>query len=535
MARSNSAVKPLQQHADVSLAEATNIANTQLITASADLEIETDLVAANSGAGMVLTLPALAFAIPGKLYQVKQLGVGVVTVTPVAGELIDGLTSRATAGAGNGLKFYAAMGLATPEWLTDGTADATSAPAEGTVVFRSAAQVEALYPAVGTVHTLDPDKVYDFRGPISLGINTFKGHNIVMIGNTALSTLVSTNSANALIESDGDGYINLQGMVFLNNGGPLLNLDLGQTPLSILVMSQVFFTGNKTTGGTGSIGTVVSADRVTIDGSFFVDLDDGLLITGQVNEISMTNCAINPGPAAAAFTGVEIADSSSLDIALFSVVRYKTLNVNDRAMKIGTGATYLKAVRILEGSLRGPGTYMHALGKQKSDRFVLSSGNGEALDDSVFAGVATFTGNTVATVIGSGNQGVLLPVGNGAPTHEVFNGGAFVERIVLSGATTQVQRFTNEDLVTRTYDVELHCELNKAGGGTIFIGLGILQNGVLHAPSRTAVSVGNAATPGYTTATLSLAPTDYIEVRMSNDDSESNVIMNSATWKVKKL
>lgn len=405
---------------------------------------------------------------------------------------------------------------------------------EGFTTLRGFDDLEAKYPAVNGVHPLQPDWTYHVVEPLPLGSNTLKGHNITIIGNASLQTLISTDSPNAIVASDGDGYISIEGGVFLNVGGPFLDLDLGLTPLSILRLTEIFFTGGRTAGGVGSFGRIVRANKLTISSIVMVDLDDGLDITGQVNEISMTDASLNPGLGATAFIGVDVKDTATLDIALFSVYRIDTIQAADRAMKLGTGATYTKSVQIQTCTLRGPGTFLDAAGKPKTDPFVMSFGNGEALEESLFAGEASFSGNTVATVIGGGNQGVLLPVGNGAPTHEVFVSD-FSERWTLSGATTNVQKFTNNDLITRTYKIQLHCEINRAGGGTIFIGLGLALEGSTIAASVTATEVGNAASLGFTAATVAVAPGEDVTLLMSNNTSEANVIMNSATWSVHKI
>lgn len=410
---------------------------------------------------------------------------------------------------------------------------ALQAPALGTVILRSAADVERLYPAVAGVHLMDPSMVYDVRGTLEMGSNTFKGQNIVFVGNSFQSTFITTNSPNPLMASDGPGFFNLVSCALLNAGGRILDMDLGNTPLSILRIVETIFFGNRTAGGVGSMGRLVSAGRVTISASFFLDLNDGLEITGAVTEFSLTNGSISAGVGATAFKGLEIADTATLDSFLLSNMRFETAQAADRAMKIGAGATYARAVQIQGCSLRGPGTFLDAAGKQKSDPFVMSVGNGDALQDSVFAATATLIGNAVATVIA--DVGVLVPVGNGAATHVKFNGGAFVERWAISGTNAEDQVFTNIDLVTRTYEIELHCELNRGGGGTVLIGLAIAHEGSTIAESVTETEVGNAATSAYSLATLEVSPGETISLQISNDTNTNDVVMNSATWSIRKV
>lgn len=117
MSRPESATRPLQQHATVPLAEAVGVGRTQVIAAAANLDPEADLVISTAATGVALQLPALAQAIMGKRYLVKQQGDGAVTVTALSGETIDGGATAATTGAYTQVEFVAAQYGATREWL----------------------------------------------------------------------------------------------------------------------------------------------------------------------------------------------------------------------------------------------------------------------------------------------------------------------------------------------------------------------------------------------------------------------------------
>lgn len=402
--------------------------------------------------------------------------------------------------------------------------------AAGTKTLRSYAELEAAYPNVAGLHTLDPDTVYYIEGPIIMPAGrTLAGHNIVMIGNTAFQTIIAGDSATALLASDADGYINLQGMVFSNIGGPLLNLDLGQTAFSILVMNQVFFTGL----GSGSAGVIVSADRVTISGSFFVDLAGGIEFTGEIGEISMTNCAITPTLGATDFIGLEVADTATLDIALFSVIRFDTANATDRAMKFGTSAAYIKSMQIQGCTLRGSGQFLDAAGLLKTDPLIISAGNGAALLDSVFAGAAGFTGNTFQTVISASST--FVRVGNGTPAHLRFDGGQFTERFTIADVETDLQEIQYDGLVARTFDVTLTATLARTGGGTQTHELAFQLEGVTLPASRRTFEVSGAGASVEIEVVVELDSTEALRVVIANNSTTDNIVVESAQWSVRRL
>ena len=139
-----------------------------------------------------------------------------------------------------------------PELLNtlDGSAVAND-PALATIIFRSAAEVEALFPAVAGVHKLAPDTVYQIRGVLAMGSNTFKGTRFYFIANSAPNTFIFTDSPNPLIESDGPGYINIVDCALRNTGGPIVNIDLGSDPIFSVfrIIGSIFFGGRATGQG----------------------------------------------------------------------------------------------------------------------------------------------------------------------------------------------------------------------------------------------------------------------------------------------
>lgn len=397
--------------------------------------------------------------------------------------------------------------------------------------------------AVNGVITLLSNWLYILNAVINLGSDVLKGNNISIHGNLTLTTILITNSSNAMISSDGDGFIQLVNVLATNGGGPFLDAELGAVPnLSILFLDNVRFSGDPLgdNSGIGTLGKVNGAEQVLISNCFFLDVVDGFQIDGAVPELSIQNSSIASRSGASAFTGLKVLATATLDIAVIGVVRFSTVNAADRCINLSPSATYSSPLRLVGSTIRGSGTFVDAASLQKSDPdFIAAENEGATAPiDSEFSGEATFLANTVQTVIGVGNQSVLLPVGNGNATHELFNGGAFTERFTLSGAETQLQKFTYDGKRPRTFVVDLHCQLNRVGGGTVLVGLaiqhddGIGGDPVTIPSSVTETAVGNSSTGGFTKATLVLVKNCSLYLVMSNNSSEANLIMNSATWSV---
>lgn len=392
---------------------------------------------------------------------------------------------------------------------------------------------------VGGKATLITGQHYILRAAVNLGTDVLEGLNINITGDLTFHTILTTNSPNAMITSTGTGFIQLERVLAANAGGPFLDAPLGTTPgLSVLSLSDVRFSGDPLGNGTGlgTIGCVAGADRVLISKCFFLGLLDGLKLDGTINDISIQNSDFTARAGAPSFTGVKILASAVLDIAVLDTMRFSTVNAADRCINFSPSATFGSPLRLVGSTIRGPGTFVDVTSLQKTSPNFIAIGNEgtTAPVDSQFAANASFVGNTIATVIGAGNTGVLLPIGNGAPTHELFDGGAFVERFTLSGAETQLQVFTCDARRAYTYKIEFHCQLTRSGGGTVSVGLGIQVEGSTETDSVNAVDVGNAATPGYATTTVELGPTDEVGLVVSNNSGETNVTVISGTWSISR-
>ncbi len=403
---------------------------------------------------------------------------------------------------------------------------------DGTSTLNSFADLEALHPAVLGLHTLNPDWVYYLNGPINMGSNTMEGHNVTIIGNTALQTLIFTASVNPLFASDGDGYFNMSWVVAGNSLGPFFDLTLGSDTLSILQMHQVFFTGM---AGAGSVGIVRSSDRVTIGGCFFQDLDGGLGFTGTHGEINIANTSIKAKSGATSFKGITTQVGANLDIFFMGDVRFSTANATDRCVLFDSGATYASPLRVASCTIRGSGTFVDAAGLQKTDpNFIATDNEGTtAPSDSLFTGSASFVGNTTETVIAT--QSAQVRIGNASAGHDLFNGGAFTERFTLSGAETQLQEFTYDGTRGRTFNIAMDSQLTRSGGGTVLVGLGIQVNNVTVADSVTETEVANAATPGFSRTIVDLEPGDDVQLVISNNSSTANLTVNSARWTITRV
>lgn len=396
----------------------------------------------------------------------------------------------------------------------------------GETTLHSAADLPA---AVGGVHTLNENWTYRIAGPIDLVSNTLEGINVVIIGDTSFQTLISTDSINPLFSSNGTGFINFQNCIFSNVSGPIVDLDVGLTANSTIVITQNSFLGTDFITSGGSIGTITNAERVTLDTSFGFGLSNGLVLAGQINELSVTNTTMESDVGAANFTGFEVADTATLNLAVFSILRFNTSNVADYAMKFGTGATYSEAARIQSCAVRGVGMFLDPAGHPKSDVHLIFAGNIGVLD-SVFAASVGFNANTSPTTFAV--TGVPVRIGNGTPGHTLFNGGGFIERFSLSGAETQLQELTYDGIVARTFHITVSAELDRGGGGNLLSTISVQLNNVTIPDSATTVEVGNSASTIFVETDAVMSPGDDLQLIISNDTSTTSIIVNSCKWVV---
>ena len=408
-------------------------------------------------------------------------------------------------------------------------------PLQGVTVVNTKADFGVV---VGGKITLVPRQHYVMNAVIDLTPDVLEGDDVIISGDQTPATLLFTNSTSPMISSVGDGVIQLVNLLAANLSGPFLNAAVGTLPnLSVLFLDTVVYTGDLLGNGSGlgTIGTVETADLVIINNCSFLDVVDGIKFTGEINDISVVTTAITARSAASAFIGVEILATAELDITALNAIRFSTLNAADRCVKFSSSATYGSPIRVSNSTIRGPGTFVDAVSLQKTDPdFIATANEGTTAPiDSQFAANASFQGNTVETVIAS--IGVQVPVGNGNPSHPLFNSGAFVELFTLSGAETQLQVFTLIARDTGTYNIDLHTQLTRAGGGTVLFEQAIQVEGVTVPDSVTVIEVANTSTSGYASTTVQLDEGDEVSIVIANNTSTANLIVNSAAWRINKL
>lgn len=378
-------------------------------------------------------------------------------------------------------------------------------------------------PVAGVI-TLQSNFVYNFLGAVDLGTDVLEGIDVVMIANSSPQPALTTNSATALLSSTGDGFFNLRGLFLQNTGGPLFDFDFGNDPfVSGVVMDDVVSAGGP------CIGTIAAGDRVILTNTFFIGFTTGLRITGTVGELTILDSSFGSVPSAPNFKGLEVTDSASLDIALVNIMRFTTFNAADICVSLDPSATYAKSFRLQGSTLRGPGSFLDPAGLQKSSPELIVTDN-TGLEDSLFTGSAGFTGNVVETVIALVSTPVRI--GSGAPTHEQFNGGAFTERFTLNDAQTQLQTFTYDGLLPRTFTVRLDAVVTRSGGGSVLVEMAIQKNGVTVADSIDVFDVANLATSVFTLTTVSLTKNDTLELVIANNTGDANLTVLSAKWTV---
>lgn len=385
-----------------------------------------------------------------------------------------------------------------------------------------------LPPAVGGVRTLRTNWTYRFKAPVDITPDVFAGHDVSLTGDTTEQTLLTTSSASPLISSDGDGYLNLQGLICSNDAGPMFKVDLGTGPRSIFEAHAVHFEGL----GGGSVGDIDSADCVAISSSRFLDCVDGLRLNGSIKEFSLTDSILVSTNGAPAFTGVRATASAVLNVVTFDATRFTTVESLQAAMCLEPAATHAQSVRIQGCTFRGPGVFLDPLSRQVSDPAVFSFGN-IGLADSVFTAFAGYNGNMEATVIGAID--VPVRVGNDAPTHELFDGNVVLSRFELNGAEAQLQEFKYIGLEPRAFHITINCELDKQAAPAELVELSLRRNNVLIPGSMTETELLNRAHPGFTEAVVTLTSGDTLQVMIANKTSMAAITVTAAKWSVRRL
>jgi hypothetical protein len=403
--------------------------------------------------------------------------------------------------------------------LDQRVADLETAP-PGTTYIDSADSWPA---AVAGIITLAPFHVYRLRASSTMPAGvTFKGHNVTILGDTTVGTIIITNAAAATFKSDGDGYWNLRGLYCLSSGGPMFDITAGVTATSAFLLDTCVLLG-----ATSQVaGIVRSSDRISVIGSFLIDFEDGLQLDGAHSEVSFDGTHFQTHVGTTVYTGLTVLSGATVQSLMISDCRFTTVEAADRCLFFDPSATYSTSVQINTCALRGPGSLFEAGSLEQGDPRVITINSHSAAPNSLWTATAGFNGNLVETSIGV--QGTQYPFGNDEPTHDLFNGGSLVERFTLSGAETQDQVFTYNGLVPRAFNLSVDCELDKGGGGSIICELCIRVDGSPVADSATETEVTNSATFARAETTVTLNPGQTFSPCIANATSTANPTIKSA-------
>jgi hypothetical protein len=379
------------------------------------------------------------------------------------------------------------------------------------------------------------------KAQVSLGTDRFIGTSYTISGDGTFATSILTDTTNAMFFSDqDDSFVNIKDLLVANLSGPMLDMDVGVVPeVSAIVLDNVRFVGDLIGdgSGTGTIGTVQNADRLIINGGFYLGRE-GLSITGTVNELAVIGVSMSSSPTAPAYKAIEIESTATTDIVDISACRFNTKNAADRCVLFDSSATYASPINVINCFIRGSGQFVDAAGLQKTDvNFLAANNEGPTAPvDSVFAGNAVFSGNatneTVITTAGATNE---VPIGTGTPAHPVFNGGAFVERFELLGVETQLQRFHYRGERARTFRVSITVEVDRVGGGTQTLQIALQKNDVTDVPSRFPFSISAADKVVNTSAVFELDTNDTVRPVVANVGATNNMIVKICQWSIETV
>jgi len=378
---------------------------------------------------------------------------------------------------------------------------------------------------------LVPFVVYIIKQPINLGTDRLVGNNITIRGNGSFLAAITSTTTSALLTTNGDGLVIINGVALQNPVGTVLSISLALTGFSVFSAAEAFFTGL----GTGGIGTINGALRLTTSTCFFNDNITGLVLDGQIDNVTLTNTLFTSVVGAAAFVGLTIKSTAVIKNTLLTVCQFGTLNASDSGLLVETGASLTDPVRLTSSLHDGPGTYIDPSGVQKSDPDLITF-DSPGVDDSIFySSMFISTNASLTTFPGIGTE---VPVGNGTPAHALYVIGTVSERFEIEdGGTPQTQ---NQELEyngrnTRNFEIDVDAELDKGGGGSLNIALCVFLNSVLVVDSRQDTLVTNSASLARCSTTISVSPLDLITVCLANDTSTASVTVNFVKIRIRRV
>ncbi len=401
---------------------------------------------------------------------------------------------------------------------------------EGDILLAATVTVAAkadLPTAVAGVITLVTGTTYNWLQPVDLGTDVLEGHDVTIVGDQSLNALITTNNAAALLSSDADGFIILEGMRFVNTGGPLFLFDLGVVAGSYLTMVDC-------RGGAGEkIGTITSAARVSISGGAWSLFDGGWTFNGEVKELSMHNMSIQSSATGSAYKGVEFTTDADIDTARLSELRFTTGEATDDGLSFHASGTYAQSIKVTNCSHIGLGDFVDASALAKTSPLFDAQGNGVGLDDSVSGAELGVNGNSSETTIATVN--VAVRVGKGQAGHGLFVTEE-IEDFTLAGAETQLQELTYNGLLSGDFRIEWTASVSRAGTGLIVVQPAIQVDESTIPDSEANFGV-DAQTPiaVSSSTTVTLASGADIQLVIANETDDTNLVVQNAKWSVTRV
>ena len=350
--------------------------------------------------------------------------------------------------------------------------------------------------------------------PLSLGTDT------ALKGEVPLLDGFLTNNAGPLVIAQGVSFFS-QDISLQNVGGPILDFD-GLGAEGFIANSTLFV-------GSPSVGTVIDATFVGIDGVTARSLDTGFIFDGTIGILDVTN-SLFVLPTSATFVALDVLDTATVGLCEITNSIIETTAAGQIALEFRVAATYGRVI-VTGVTVSGPGSGL--VGINKGDirfRFLANVG----VLDSIVAGQMFFTGNLggVATVIAV--IGTFVRPGNGNPgTHPVFVAAASNERVSVIGATAPTQQLRYDGLETVQLCIRAALSVQSPASVSRGFAVRIRQNGV---PIPGAVLEGQtggnmtAAASIFVQALVTVDTNDLFDFEIANLSSTSDLTISSASF-----
>lgn len=384
------------------------------------------------------------------------------------------------------------------------------------------------FPApVAGVITLSSNYIYRISGFVDIGTNriTSSGPITILGNNLNQDSIINSNAISLITQTTNQLF--LRNIKLQNNLGPILSVNGGNDPNSVLNIKNCEFVGG---GGAGSsFGTFQDVNTINMSFVDITDIGNGIVVSGSV--VNLILLEVNVISGLGSFTGLTLSSSATINDFYYTSSRMDLI-----AGQIGlsfhpSAVISTPPARIDDIFFKGAGTYLSGITKDNPNyEFFQNNGilNSIVLGSiSLSTSPSTVTNNTIDTYVDIATT----------PSTPIYSLVSSSERFIMSD--NQIGELEYTGVKNITCSITAYMSIQAAGGSNRNIGVKILTDdggGYIDCPfSEFFCTAGTNPVITTTECYKTIVPNEKIKLQIKNISGTQDLIIYSIAFSVKSI